>query len=62
VRAHGTAVDVSKWRLPDERERDRGSDRNGRGNGSGRNWDRGLNNTELYDLGAAPGEDGGRRL
>jgi hypothetical protein len=58
VRAHGTAVDVGKWRLPDERERDRGNDRNARGNGNGRNWDRGLNNTELYDLGVPAGEDG----
>jgi 4-amino-4-deoxy-L-arabinose transferase-like glycosyltransferase len=57
VREHGTPVETGKWRLPDEREPDRGNDRGAWGNGNSRRWDRGLSNTELYDLRVPPGSD-----
>jgi 4-amino-4-deoxy-L-arabinose transferase-like glycosyltransferase len=50
VREHGTPVEPSEWRLLDERDRDPGSGRNDPSNGNARRWDRGLSNTELYDL------------
>ena len=60
VREHGTPVETDKWRLPDEREPDRSSGRENAGNGNYRRWDRGLSNTELYDLRASPAADGSR--
>jgi 4-amino-4-deoxy-L-arabinose transferase-like glycosyltransferase len=54
VREHGTPVEASEWRLPDERDQDSSSGRDGRRNGNSRGWDRGLFNTELFDLGVPP--------
>jgi hypothetical protein len=50
VREHGTPVEPSEWRLPDEGDREPGSGRNNPSIGNARRWDRGLSNTELYDL------------
>ncbi len=60
VREHGTPVEPSEWRLPDERDRDPGSGRDDRSNGNSRRWDRGLFNTELYDLRVPPPSDGSK--
>jgi len=60
VREHGTPVEADKWRLPDEREQDRTNDRETAGNGNYRRWDRGLFNTELYDLRISPVSDGSK--
>jgi 4-amino-4-deoxy-L-arabinose transferase-like glycosyltransferase len=60
VREHGTLVDASEWRLPDERDRNPDRGRDDRNNGNFRRWDRGLSNTELYDLRVPPGSNGSK--
>jgi len=59
VREHGTPVEADKWRLLDE-ERDWSNGRETAGNGNYRRWDRGLSNTELYDLRVSPASDGSK--
>ncbi len=60
VREHGTPIGADKWRLPDEQEQDLGAGRETAGNGNYHRWDRGLSNTELYDLRVSPAFDGSK--